>query len=146
MLTGKNVLFKNTHISASTCQAGLLGTEYPMILSENRKSKRYRSIAKARINGIDYGEIVLKDLSITGCCLESTVNIDIKSGIRHKIEIIPEAAAGIGKFELVAEPIWINGDGYSTEFGFFITESPKGKLFQRYVDYLSWRSETGASV
>ncbi|MCL2832491.1 MAG: PilZ domain-containing protein [Treponema sp.] len=113
-----------------------------MMLSENRKNKRYRSIAKAKINGADYGEILLKDLSITGCCLESTVYIDMNPNARYKIEIIPEATAGIGKFELIAESKWIHGDGYSTEFGFSILESPKGKLFQRYVDYLAWRAES----
>lgn len=117
-----------------------------MALSEHRVNRRYQSIAKANIDGFDYGEILLKDLSITGCCLESTVNFNIKPGIRHKIEIVPEAAAGIGKFEITAESIWTHGGGYTTEFGFFIIESPKGKLFQRYVDYLAWRSETGAAV
>jgi len=117
-----------------------------MILSENRKNKRYRSIAKVRIDGADYGEILIKDLSITGCCLESTINIEIKNGTRYKIEIIPEEAAGIGKFELITESKWIQGGSYSTEFGFFIIESPRGKLFQRYVDYLAWRAETGASA
>ena len=118
-----------------------------MIRSENRKNKRYQSIAKVRINGENYGDILLKDLSITGCCLESTVNFDIKTGVRYKIEIIPEHSAGIGKFRLIAESVWIHqSGGYSTEFGFFIIESPRGKLFQRYVDYLAWRSETGASA
>jgi len=117
-----------------------------MILSEHRKNKRYHSIAQARIEGLNFGEILLKDLSITGCCLESTVNMEMKPGIRYKINIIPEAAANIGQFELTAESIWIHGGGYTTEFGFFIVESPKGKLFQRYVDYLAWRSETGISA
>ena len=113
-----------------------------MAVSDNRKNKRFHSIAKAHIDGVDYGEILLKDLSITGCCLESTVYPDIKPGTRHKIEIIPENSANIQKFELTAESVWILSRGYSTEFGFFILESPKGKLFQRYVDYLTWRSKT----
>ena len=113
-----------------------------MAISELRKNKRYQTIAKAKIKGIDYGETVLKDLSITGCCLESTVQLDIKPGTKHKIEIIPENAANIRKFELTAEAVWIHGGSYSMELGFIILESPKGKLFQRYVDYLAWRSET----
>ena len=112
-----------------------------MALQDKRKNKRFHSIANARIDGNAYGEILLKDLSITGCCLESTVYLDIKPGSKHKIEIIPEKAANIRNFELSAESVWIHSGGYSTEFGFFVLESPKGKLFQRYVDYLNWRSE-----
>ena len=113
-----------------------------MAPQDKRKNRRFQSIANARIDGITYGEILLKDLSITGCCLESTVFLDIKPGSRHIIEIIPEKTAKIGNFELSAESVWIHSGGYSTEFGFFILESPKGKLFRRYVDYLDWRSET----
>lgn len=114
-----------------------------MNLPDKRKNQRYLSIAKARIDGVDYGEILLKDLSITGCCLESTVYIDLKSGVRHKIEVIPEAAANIGRFELIVQLVWVHGGDYSTDLGFGIIESPKGRLFQRYVDYLAWRSEAG---
>jgi len=113
-----------------------------MDLPDKRRSKRFQSIANARIDGEKYGEILLKDLSITGCCLESTVYLDIKPGTKHKIEIEPEKAANIGKFELTTESVWIHSGGYSTEFGFFILESPRGKLFQRYVDYLNWRGVT----
>ena|GEM_PF-912005 len=128
-----------------SCHLQSLGAKYTIMASEHRKNRRYRSIAKAGINGADYGEILLKDLSITGCCLESSVNIDIKPGMRYKIEIVPEAAADIGNFELTAESIWVHGGGYSTEFGFFVVESPRGRLFQRYVDYLAWRSEIGTA-
>jgi hypothetical protein len=38
------------------------------------------------------------------------------------------------------EARWVRGGDYSCEVGFSITASPKGKAFQRYVDYLSWRS------
>jgi len=110
--------------------------------NDKRRSKRFYSAANARIDGSNPGEILLKDLSITGCCLESTVFHDIKMGGRHKIEIIPEKAAKIKKFVLIAEAVWIHSGGYATEFGFFVLESPKGKLFQRYVDYLDWRSKS----
>ena len=118
---------------------------YMASLHDNRKSKRYNSAAKVRINNSDLTDILLKDLSITGCCLESTIHLDIKQGELNKIQIIPEKAAKIGKFGLIAKSVWMRGSGYSTEFGFFIVESPKGKLFQRYVDYLAWRAETASS-
>jgi hypothetical protein len=41
------------------------------------------------------------------------------------------------------ESKWIHAAGYSCEIGFSILESPKGRSFQHYVDYLSWRSAMG---
>ena len=112
---------------------------------EKRTSTRYPSIAKAKINGVKYGEILLKDISITGCCLESTMQIDIVKGTQYTLDIIPEKVSGIGEFDILAELVWIENGGYSTYFGFFVLESPKGKLFQRYVDYLAYRT-SGSSA
>jgi hypothetical protein len=114
-------------------------------MAENRKNLRYRTLARARIEGISGGETLLKDLSITGCCVESTSYVEIRLNTRYKIEVMPEAASGIGDFELLTEAKWLHAGGYSCEIGFAVLESPKGRSFQRYVDYLSWRSEAGAS-
>jgi hypothetical protein len=71
--------------------------------------------------------------------------MDIKPNVSYKLEIIPEAAAEIGSFEITAESRWLRIGGYSCEVGFRITASPKGKLFQRYVDYLSWRNTASSA-
>jgi hypothetical protein len=107
---------------------------------EKRKNPRYRTLAKARIRGILEGENILKDLSITGCRVECTVNAKIQEETQYQLEVQPEKAARVGKFQLMVERIWIRNEGYSTEIGFLITASPKGKQFQRYVDYLAYRS------
>jgi hypothetical protein len=108
---------------------------------ENRKNQRFKSLASARLPGVCEGDLLLKDISILGCCVESPIFIDVRPGIQYKMEIVPEKAAKIGSFEMVIESRWVHSQGYSCEVGFAIVESPKGKLFQRYVDYLSWRSE-----
>ncbi|MDR2402863.1 MAG: PilZ domain-containing protein [Spirochaetaceae bacterium] len=105
-----------------------------------RKSVRYITHALARIEGVIEGDALLKDISVTGCCIECTMVVDIKPNKVYKITILPEAASNIGSFELKAEARWIQTGGYSCEAGFLIVASPKGKLFQRYVDYLVWRS------
>jgi hypothetical protein len=112
---------------------------------ESRKNIRYRTLAKVRIHGILGEESLLKDLSVTGCCVECTSLADIQPNSQYKLEIIPEKAAKIGKFELEVEVKWLRSGADSGEVGFAITASPRGKLFQRYVDYLSWRAETGQS-
>jgi hypothetical protein len=66
--------------------------------------------------------------------------IDIKPNIEYKVEILPESQAQIGGFDLMVSSRWIKTSAYSCEIGFAVISSPKGKLFQRYVDYISWRS------
>ena len=107
---------------------------------ENRKSPRYRAFAHVRIPGVLEGENVLKDLSVTGCCVECTVISDLQPGIQYIIEIEPEKVSQIGRFELTVERKWVHSGDYSSEIGFSVTASPKGRQFQRYVDYLSYRS------
>jgi hypothetical protein len=108
-------------------------------MAENRKNNRYRTLAHAHILGVLEGENLLKDLSVTGCCVECTFYLDAERGKEYKLEIEPESASKIGKFELLVEIKWIRSGSYTSEVGFSITASPKGKTFQRYVDYLAWR-------
>ncbi|MDR1617669.1 MAG: PilZ domain-containing protein, partial [Treponema sp.] len=63
----------------------------------------------------------------------------IKPDIQYRLEIFPEGASNIGSFEISVESKWVRAGSYSSEVGFSIVASPKGKLFQRYVDYLDWR-------
>jgi hypothetical protein len=109
---------------------------------EHRKTIRYPSFAHARIPGLSGTDALLKDLSVTGCCVEYTMFVDVKSGDAYNIEIIPEKASNIEQFVLPVEVRWVRPDGYSCDIGFTVLASPKGKSFQRYVDYLTWRSST----
>ncbi|MDR3247329.1 MAG: PilZ domain-containing protein [Treponema sp.] len=105
----------------------------------HRVHTRYRTFARVKIQGHMGEENLLKDLSVTGCCLECTSLADIHADTQYTLEVIPEDAAQIGRFELEVSTVWIRPAGYSGEVGFNIVASPRGKLFQRYVDYLSWR-------
>ena len=107
-----------------------------------RKTIRYPTQARVRIADFSACEILLKDLSITCGCIEATMQLDIKSGDLYKVEIIPEQAAKSEKFELQVEPRWNRSSSYHCEIGFNILAFPKGKMFQRYVDYLAWRNSS----
>ncbi len=72
--------------------------------------------------------------------MESTELIDIKPDDRFSIEIICEPASKIGSFTLQVETKWVRVKDGVCEAGFSITASPVGGQFQRYVDYLSFRS------
>jgi hypothetical protein len=127
-------------IALSKVDEILLLGQYREGMRDNRKNSRYRTLAHVRIPGIIGEEGLLKDLSVTGCCVESTSFAGIQLNTRYRIEILPESAAKIDGFELLAESLWTRPGGYSCEIGFTIIESPRGKTFQRYVDYLAWRS------
>ncbi|MDR3170238.1 MAG: PilZ domain-containing protein [Treponema sp.] len=109
-------------------------------MSESRINIRYNTIARAHIHDISDADALVKDISITGCCIEYTMSVDITMNSQYTIQIIPEPASKIGKFEILVESRWIRTGEYSCDYGFIITASPKGKSFQRYVDYLTWRS------
>jgi hypothetical protein len=86
-------------------------------------------------------ENLLKDISVTGCRVECSSLANMQLDTTYVLEVIPEAGAKIGHFEFEAKTVWIYPSGYSGDVGFRITASPKGKLFQRYVDYLSWQEK-----
>ena len=98
-------------------------------------------MGKARIAGVLEGDVLLKNLSITGCCLECTAYYDnIKPHEIYKIEVEPESISNLDGFDLEAECRWIRNGDYYCEFGFQVTASPRGKGFQSYVDYLTYHS------
>jgi hypothetical protein len=113
-----------------------------MFGADKRKSRRYPSIAKVQIAGAFSGEALLKDLSITGCRIECTMHVDVHENTSYVVTVCPEENAGIGRFDLTAECKWHRPGDYSCDIGFDITASPRGKDFQKYVDYLSWRQGT----
>jgi hypothetical protein len=109
-------------------------------MPELRKNPRYRAVARAYIPGVLNGESSLKDISITGCCVESAAKADIQPGVQYQLEIEPEGAAKIGNFRLVVEQIWMRPSEESIEIGFVIIASPKGEQFNDYIDYLEYRN------
>ena len=109
-------------------------------MPNDRKNLRHITLARARIKSISDGEAILRDLSITGCCIEFSVSVDIKLETDYIMEVIPERASQIENFELAVTSRWIKTTAYSCEIGFTIASQPKILPFQRYLEYLSWRS------
>jgi len=115
-------------------------------MAEQRKNSRFLTSAKVIIKEFGKEEFQLKDLSITGCRLEYPIDTEISLDKRFSLEIIPETEAKIKPFSIDVESKWVRVSSNSCEAGFMITESPKGKQFQNYVDYLSWRYSQGKSM
>ena len=110
-------------------------------MEEKRGNQRFQTQAKVKLEGVDETDIRLKDISVTGCQLLCSGSSEIALNKKYKMEIIPESEANIGLFTLLTESKWIRTGDYVSDVGFFIIESPKGKQFQHYVDYLTWRSQ-----
>ena len=114
--------------------------------TELRKNSRFLTAAKVTIKEFGKEEFQLKDLSITGCRLEYPLDVEILLDMRFSLKIIPEKESKIHSFSIIAQARWIRVSVNSCEAGFMISESPKGKQFQNYVDYLSWRYSQGKSM
>ena len=117
-----------------------------METKDKREYFRYKTLARARIKGKLDEETLLKDLSITGCCITSKNNSDVFLNVQYELEVIPEEDAKIHPFMLLVEAKWTCEKENSCDIGLKIVKSPKGKKFLRYVDYLSWRYSQGNSM
>ena len=108
-------------------------------MHEKRISPRYHSSGHARIPGVLKDDLLIKNISITGCCLECSGNVSLpKPDEIWKVEIKPEIAAKTGKFEFEAECKWVRHTENTSEIGLTVTASPQGKSFQNYVDYIAY--------
>lgn len=115
-------------------------------MDERRKSTRFESSAIVKIAEIGNEQFFLKDISVTGCRIKCPSGSVIAPNKQFTLQIMPEREANIDSFTISSEPKWIHVDRNACEIGFPIIESPKGKQFQYYLDYLSWRSSHGKSI
>ena len=116
------------------------------VKTEKRKNARFLTGAKVTVKEFGRKKFRLIDLSVTGCRIEYPLDLEISPNARFSLKITPEGEANINSFSISAEVRWIRVSGNSCEAGFMITESPKGKQFLNYVDYLSWRYSHGKSM
>jgi len=96
-------------------------------------------MARVQVSGTPEGEYLLKNISITGCCVGCKNIAGIQPNVRYQLKVMPEGVSHIGSFQLEVECKWMRSGRYAAELGFAITASPKGKKFQRYVDFLAYR-------
>jgi len=108
-------------------------------MQEKRISPRYHTLGHARIPSVSKVDLFIRNISITGCCLECLKDISFpKPSELFKVEIKPEIASRIGKFEFEAECKWVRKTETTSEMGLTVTVSPQGKFFQNYVDYIAY--------
>ncbi|MDR0635745.1 MAG: PilZ domain-containing protein [Treponema sp.] len=110
---------------------------------ENRRYKRYSSMALVRINEFE-GEALLKDISIHGFCLESRTYVDLTPKEHYTIQIIPETDTGIASFTLAVELRWIHRARGLFLAGFALDSHSMDGSMQQYIDRLKAREHSGS--
>jgi hypothetical protein len=109
------------------------------------RNKRFSSNGQVFISQVTNTDVLLKNLSASGLCIESPDLIEIIPKTRYSVDIVPEKDANIDKFSLEIESRWIKTKMKSSESGFVIVIPPgiSGKaLLEQYLDYLSVQSDT----
>ena len=107
--------------------------------AKNRENRRYSSIARVKSPRLFTEDAFLKDISVTGCCIECATQVDVKTDTEYTITVHPEKESKVHNFDLLVECKWTHFDSSSCSIGFAVKLSPKKGDFLKYVDYLSWR-------
>jgi hypothetical protein len=110
--------------------------------STSRKDERYPSKAHVHIADVSDTEPVLKDLSLSGCCIESSDFLDIVPHSRYTLDITPEEDAKLEKFALDIESKWVRTKRAYSQSGFVFLVPPDETNLRRYVEYLSQHKPT----
>ena len=108
------------------------------------RNTRYTSNGRVFISQVTNTDVLLKNLSASGLCVESPDLMEILPNTRFSVDIVPEKDSCIDKFSLEIESRWIKTKMRSSESGFIIVVPPgtSGKtLLEQYLKYLSDQAE-----
>lgn len=107
------------------------------------RDTRFSSNGQVFISQVTNTDALLKNLSASGLCIETSGFVDILPKSRYSIDIIPEEDSNLDKFSLEIESRWVKAKMKSSESGFVIVVPPgtSGKtLLEQYLNYLATQS------
>jgi hypothetical protein len=99
-----------------------------------RKEARYPARAQVRMAD---SELVLKDVSLSGGCIQSKELLDIVPNGNYTIMIIPEEESLVERFKVNVLSRWVRMKRTGTESGFIIVFPPGSGVIERYIEFLS---------
>ena len=102
---------------------------------------RYGSKGRVYIAEVSNTELLLKNLSASGLCVESEGFMDVLPSGRYSVDIVPEEDAKLDQFKLEIESRWIRTQKRSSESGFVIVIPPGSKGTQALDRYLAFLAE-----
>ncbi|MDR1127713.1 MAG: PilZ domain-containing protein [Treponema sp.] len=111
---------------------------------EKRKFVRYASSAKVRINTYTHMLVLMRDISLHGCCLsypdtQSASMIDLETNDEYILEIFPEPE-DIGVFSVSIKPRWTRIRGEMRETGCLIDRFPTAEDREKFTAYIEWQA------
>ena len=108
------------------------------------RNTRFNSNGQVFISQVANTDVLLKNLSASGLCIESQKLMEIVPNTRVSVDIVPEKESNIDKFSLEIESRWIKTKLRSSESGFIIVVPPgtSGRtLLEQYLKYLEEQAE-----
>ena len=106
------------------------------------RKPRYQAKGKVFIAEVPNTETLIKNLSSTGLCIESTGFMDVLPKERYVADIVPEKDSNINQFSLEIETRWVKAKMKSSESGFAIVFPPGTHghaVLEQYLNYLASR-------
>jgi hypothetical protein len=103
------------------------------------RAPRYDSFASIRVNGFE-GEALLKNISITGFCMESKTFANLRLGEKYLIQVTPESTAGLVKFEVEVEVRWVRSEVSKFDVGLQLTKTQSHKDLEKYINFLKLKT------
>jgi hypothetical protein len=102
-----------------------------------RKDNRYTANAEVCITPFSEHRVVLKDISLNGCCIHSNDFIEILPDTCFMIGVAPQDSPDVKNFALDVKSRWIRTARGFFESGLEILTPEKPAALERYIQFLS---------
>jgi hypothetical protein len=106
----------------------------------NPRQPRYDCLAVVKVNGFE-GKAVLRNVSVSGFCMESKTYVHMQPGEQYTMEITPVAESGIAVFSVKVEARWVKSEVDHFNVGFLMVNSAAERHLAKYIDYLKQQSK-----
>ena len=105
---------------------------------QQRKAPRYSLKAGISIEGFE-GEGMLGNISISGCCMESSTFVSIIPGEQYQVTVIPGQDENIRPFSQKFVASWTKSSEMLFQAGFSLESGQSNTQMKQYVDLLTSR-------
>jgi hypothetical protein len=108
---------------------------------QEREDPRFAANGGITIEGFE-GEGLLKNICISGCCMESVTYAALLPAEVYKVKIIPAADISLDPFSAALTASWTKSSEMSFEAGFSLEAGRKNPHLEKYVEYLKMKGVT----
>jgi hypothetical protein len=102
-----------------------------------RKNIRYTADAEVYISPFPGHRMLLKDISLNGCCIHTDDFVEILPNTLFMIGVAPRDSGNLENFALNVKARWFRSKKNLFESGFEILAPEKSPSLKRYVQFLA---------